>query len=632
MTEKRGHNTAIKVSRTRHIVDECEAPESQGCTSPACFARLCDVLFDIMRTRSTCGKVTLFASYLKSLKNDDDVFLAVQFTAEGAFSTISGRRAKIGHRTIALTASNFCGVDYEKVFKPCKTATGNASETIEKLMLNLPEAARKRSPTWMTLITVSNEFEKIEAANGRIEKQLLLSKIWERMTAREIRFMIHILSQSSIQIGFELQSILMAIADAYDSDPLVVQRVHMLTGSIGEAAILARQNKLESASFQMFQPVAFMLAAPLEKRALTNPHMYVAEDRLDGLRTQVHLGPDKVQLFSRDLKNVTATFPDVAARFIESLRRVNNDAYLVENKQTNKKISVAIGPIENLWSHTQEVVLDGVICALTDGRIQPFQKLQKRMGVKNPPKKLLEELPVIFIAYDLLFLNGDPILDQPVLQRRLRLDEFCQLTGTPCIKQYRIEKNEDIHRLFQQALKNGNEGLILKHRNSVYEYGQRNKSWLKVKQSGETMYTVIMYAHEGGVRRGGFCSDFTLGIRVDDDNRYKESFIPIGKASIGCNNKGFKKLNERIRELAVERFGRTISLKPGIVAEVEFDSIQINRRTKAGYTLQLPRFKAICWDLSSSDTDSLLDVEKYFKEKSSRKHRALLTDFIANLS
>ena len=589
----------------------------QHIISVAAFSRLCETLLNVMQTRSTRCKISLFADYLKSLQNDTDASLAAQFTAEGAFPALSGLRAVVGHRTIALTAADFCGIDYDKVFKPCRTATGNASEAIEKLMDNLPEAVARRKPRHPSLQEISDEFERLASGSNREEKQQILCEIWEQMTVREIRFMIRMLGQGSLRIGFELPSILAAIARAFNSDPKQVRRVHMLTGDIGKTAIMARQNKLHTAVFRMFQPVAFMLASPVEISSISNPVDYVAEEKFDGMRVQAHVDGNKCRLYSRDLNDITHAYPDVAAQLLRAVRKTGTLSSITGISSSNMLDSPPSGN-NDTGSITSEIVLDGELCVFHEGHIQPFHHLQKRMGVKNPGQKLLDEHPVMFIVYDLLFLNGEPVLDLPLSDRRRRLEEFCASNGTPCSRQFSLQSNGDIEQLFRRAIDHGNEGVVLKRHDSIYEYGQRNKSWLKIKKPGGSLDTVIMYAHAGSGRRGGAYSDFTLGIRVDEDERYEEQFIPIGKTYSGYTDQELTILNRRIRELAVERFGPTLSLKPGIVVEVEFDDIQVNRRTKAGYTLRFPRFRAIRWDLSPTDTDTLADVERLYEQRSQR--------------
>ncbi|MFN2373079.1 MAG: ATP-dependent DNA ligase, partial [Cyclonatronaceae bacterium] len=352
--------------------------------------------------------------------------------------------------------------------------------------------------------------------------------------------------------------------------------------SLGRTAVLAREGRLHEAGFRLFHPLAFMLASPIESRSIADLAGYVAEEKFDGMRCQVHTDGESVRLYSRDLNDISGSLPEVISFF------------------ANKGMPAT--------------VLDGELCVFRDDTIQPFQHLQKRMGLIKPSKKILESHPVIFIAYDVMFTGGRPVFELPLEERRSLLEGLCADYHINFTRQYAIADEADVERLFNEALARGNEGLMLKRLGSTYEYGQRKKTWLKVKKPGGSIDTVIMYATAGSGRRGGTYSDFTLGISVKHDDRYEEEFIPIGKAYGGYSNEELRKLNEAIKPLIADRFGPTLSLLPGIVVEVEFDTIQVNKRTKAGYTLRLPRFRAIRWDLTPADADTLRDVEKLYDQ------------------
>ncbi|MEX2435491.1 MAG: ATP-dependent DNA ligase, partial [Balneolaceae bacterium] len=377
------------------------------------------------------------------------------------------------------------------------------------------------------------------------------------------------------------------VSKAFGSEKEKVRYAHMITGSLGKTALLSKHNQLDEASFRLFHPLSFMLASPIESRTVKNLDDYVGEEKFDGMRAQVHVQNSEVRIFSRDLNDITHTFPEMTAFF---------------QKQ-----------------ELPGTVLDGEICVFRDHTIQPFQLLQKRMGVKKPGKKIIGKYPVIFIAYDLLYINGTPIFDYSLTERRNILEQLSEKYEVPITQQFKIADFDHLNHLFEQALNHGNEGLMLKHKNSSYEYGQRKKSWLKVKKPGGSIDTVMMYAHAGSGKRGGSYSDFTLGISVKDDERYEEEFIPIGKAYGGYTDKELKQINKKIKELTVEKYGPTLGLLPKLVIEVEFDDIQVNKRTKAGYTLRLPRFKAIRWDLGPDDADTLKDVENLYSNKINQK-------------
>jgi len=551
-------------------------------TDSTTFYELCSTIQTIRETRGSNAKISTCAHYLSRLV-DDELYLVSRIIGEGAIDNVSGKRASVGSRTSGLAAAEFCGVDYDSVFKPCRTATGSSSETIEKLMFATPDARKKREPKQWTLSEVEAVFDHLYDVSSRADKQAILLDTWQQMTPVEIKYFIRMLGQGSLRIGFETRSLVSAIAKAFNHDSETVRYAHMITGSTGKTAVLAKHNRLHEATFKLFHPLSFMLASPIESRALDSLDGYICEEKFDGMRCQLHAEGDQIKLFSRDLNDITKTFPEITSHF--------------RNKQL------------------QPTVLDGEICVFKENTIQPFQLLQKRMGIKKPGKKILDKYPVIFIAYDLLFNGRQPIFDESLKERRSQLQQLSESHDIPMSLQFPVDDRDHLDRLFEKALSHGNEGLMLKREDSTYEYGQRRKSWLKVKKPGGTFDTVMMYAHAGSGKRGGTYSDFTLGISVKDDERYEEEFIPIGKAYGGYTDDELKRMNKKIKELRVEKYGPTLGLLPELIIEIEFDDVQVNRRTKAGYTLRLPRFKAIRWDLGPGDVDTLKDVEQYYNQK-----------------
>ncbi|MFY0698161.1 MAG: ATP-dependent DNA ligase [Balneola sp.] len=556
------------------------SPQSLHITS---FSLLAQTAQSISSTRGNNAKIKLFVDYLSKLESEKDVELATQFLSEGAFSSLSGKRASVGHRTIATLAAEFCEIDYEKVFKPSKTASGSSSETIQRLFENIPEAKAKWKADNLTLQEINEIFESLYITSKRDAKQHILLEAWKKMTPLEVKYFIRILGQGSLRIGFETKSVENAIAKTYSKELEAVRYARMISGSIGKTAIMAKNDTLHEATFKMFSPIAFMLASPIESRAVTDLSEYIAEEKFDGMRCQAHISEGRIELFSRDLNEITSSFPEIIEFF------------------SGKALP--------------DLVLDGEICVFKDDTILPFQLLQKRMGVKKPSKKLLTEYPVLFIAYDILYKDGNPLFDDLLSVRRVKLEKISNKYSIPITSQMKINDQHDVEELFQRALDHGNEGLMLKRKDSVYEYGQRRKSWLKVKKPSGSLDTVMLYAHAGSGKRGGTYSDFTLGVSVKDDDRYEEEFIPIGKAYGGYSDEELKKMNSLIKDITLERFGPTLLLKPHLVIELEFEDIQVNKRTKAKYTLRFPRFKAIRWDLSPSDADTLKDVERMYQQK-----------------
>lgn len=558
------------------------------------FYTLSRIAQTIGETRGSHAKIRICAEYFMQLENDTDLRLAAQFLGEGAFSDLSGKRATVGSRTYSTLAAEICEIDYDMVFKPSKTALGSASETIEKLLTNIPEAQKKWSAHGLLLKEIEGIFEELQAVSSRADKQRILKNAWVKMTPLEVKFFLRIMGRGSLRIGFESKSIISSIAKAFDKKVKDVRYVHMITGSIGQTALLARNDQLEDAQFKLFQPISFMLASPVESRSVEDFQEYLVEEKFDGMRCQIHVKQDKVHIFSRDLNDITHSFPEIVSFFRER--------------------------------DLPEIVLDGEICVFRDDTIMPFQHLQKRMGLKKPTKKILAEYPTLLISYDLLFYDGEPVFEHTLIERRQLLTDLSKRHNFPITTQHYIQNKDEIDTYFEQALAHGNEGLMLKHKHSTYEYGQRRKSWLKVKKPGGSIDTIIMYAHAGSGKRGGTYSDFTLGVSVRDDERYEEEFIPIGKAYGGYTDDELKQLNNRIKEITAEKYGPTLGLYPDIVVEIEFDDIQVNKRTKANFTLRFPRFKGIRWDLSPNDVDTLKDVEALYEDKLNQERLSQNTD------
>lgn len=544
------------------------------------FHDLCHRLRDIRETRKTSRKVRIFADTLAGLADEADVRRAVAFAGEGC-------GASVGHATIAEVACRYLDIDPEAVFLPCRLATGSSSEAIRLLMENL---APPPSAAPLTLSETETLFASIRSAKSRSAKEAALTAAFSRLSPLETQYFLRMLGRGSLRIGFELRSILQAVAVAFGRDPEAVRYAHTLTGSLAETASMAYRDTLADASFRLFQPIAFMLASPIESRVPDSAAAYIAEPKFDGMRAQAHVRGGEVRLYSRDLNDITGAFPDVTA-------------------------ALAAADLPAL-------VMDGEICGYADKRIMTFNDLQKRMGVKSPSASLLAQVPAIFIPFDLLHLDGRSLFAEPWLERRRCLESV--RLPYPLTPVHPLASFGDIPALFDRTLADGNEGLMVKRTDSPYEYGQRRSSWLKVKRPGGSLDTVILYATAGSGRRGGTWSDFTLGIDVSGDDRYAEDVIPIGKAYGGYTDAELRELNRRLKPLVVETFGPTSLVKPEIVVEIEFDEIQVNRRAKAGYTLRFPRFRAIRWDKNPHEIDTLATVERLYAQRA-RRHRAEFT-------
>ncbi|SMO54394.1 hypothetical protein [Fodinibius sediminis] len=525
-------------------------------------------------------KILLCSAYLGSLQTDRDLELSAQFLTEGPFPASSGTRLSVGSRTYSTCAAAFCNIDYEKVFKPCKKALGDAVEAIEKLMANIEDARRKRNPASLTLPEIQSRYEMLYQQSSRRGKQQILRESWASMTPLEIKYFIRIMQSHPLPIHFGSEDMTEALACAFDLPAGRVHYTRMITGSWGRTAILCKNGRIEEATFSPFTPLDLMFPSPFQAHSEFDSSNFVAEEKFNGLRTQVHIKSSQVRLYSPDHGDITQRFPDVVQFF------------------------VSLG--------LPGTVLDGELCSFRNNKLLPFSLIQKRLKSKGSNPDITEKYPVLFIAFDILFDHQKLTLNLPFSERRKLLERRAARYAFPITNQFNIPSRHQIKPLYDQALARGNEGLILKRKDSSYKYGQRDASWLKMEKPPASLQAVIMYAHTDRRKRGRTYSAFTLGIRVDTDDRYEEEFIPIGKARGNLARKVRSRLNRKVKEYAVEKYGPTLGLLPKIVVELEYDDIQVNKRTKANYVLYKPRFSTIRWELAPSDTDSLERVEQLY--------------------
>jgi len=423
------------------------------------------------------------------------------------------------------------------------------------------------------VLDVVHTFERIAEAGGVAPRAELLESLLRRCTPLEAKYVVKLIT-GEMRIGLREGLVEDAIAAAFARDKSAVSRADMVIGDLGEVALLARQDRLDEAAPRLFAPLRFMLATPVadadEVVARMGDEVWV-EDKYDGVRCQVHRDAGRVMLFSRDLKDVTAAFPEVAE---------------------------AAGALD------AAVLMDGEVLAMRDGRVLPFAALQTRLGRRAPTPQVRESVPVVFVAWDLLDLEGASLLDDPLRTRRAQLDAL-QLGGAlATAHQEHAHGAAEVDALFDDARARLNEGLIAKDPRSPYTPGRRGMSWLKLKKPLDTLDVVVTGAELGHGRRRDVLSDVTFSVRVDDS----DELVPIGKAYTGLTDAEILEMTELLKSITLSEHGRYRVVQPQIVLEVAFDRVQPSTRHRSGYALRFPRIARWRHDKSVRDIDTLSRV------------------------
>lgn len=324
-----------------------------------------------------------------------------------------------------------------------------------------------------------------------------------------------------------------------------------------------------------FRPV--MLAVALDEAvdfARLTPADYAAEWKWDGIRVQAVRESGVERLYSRTGDEISGAFPDVMAGL------------------------------------TFEGAVDGELVVWRDGEIAPFSDLQQRLNRKTVDAKAMAALPAAIVAYDLLADDGEDLRGLPLLERRARLEALVLRGGerlhlSPVVD---YESWDALARLrADPPVGAAAEGLMLKHRDSVYVAGRPKGPWFKWKRDPHVIDAVLMYAQRGHGKRSSFYSDYTFGVWTPEG-----ALTPVGKAYFGFTDEELKQLDKFVRDHTLERFGPVRSVTAtrdfGLVLEIAFEGLQRSKRHKSGVAMRFPRVSRIRWDKPAREANTIDDV------------------------
>ena len=527
-------------------------------------------------TSATLEKTRVLAEYFRGLE-EDDLRRAAVFMSGRAFSPSQRRTLGLGWSAVSKVITGLSGLDDEelsRIFRKHSDMGDWAAEALEG----------RTNPEPVTLEEVEATLEAIRTARGA-KKAAPLEQLIRRMDPRSVRFFIKVIS-GELRIGLSEGLVEAAIAEAFHVPITQVKRVHLITGDIGETAVRCKLGQFDASTLTLFQPVRFMLASPVETAGEVFDRMGAeavwTEEKYDGVRCQLHRQSDRVELFSRDLKETTGAFPE-----------------LVEN-------GPAIG---------HDVLFDGEVLAHRDGRVLRFFELQRRLGRKQVKSELRQEVPVVLVVFDLLWLDGRTLLDEPLNMRRKLLEGLGLQHPFLLARLEEATGPDHLDRIFAETRERGNEGLMVKDPLSPYTPGRRGLAWLKLKRPLATLDVVVTAVEWGHGKRKGVLSDYTFAVRDTESGR----LVNVGKAYTGLTDAEIATMTKRFLEITIEDRGYVRPVRPEVVLEVAFDSIQHSGRHLSGYALRFPRIVRIRDDKPVEEIDTLERVaelyDRYFGEK-----------------
>ncbi len=614
-----GHDTATGP------LPAAESPDARPTAPADRFATLTRVLDQVAASSSRLHKLDLLADYLRQLDDHDLEHAALWLTGRVLGRRDLQRALQLGWAVIrrALLAATGLG---EAVYREVSQAQNDAGRTAYLLLARRQSRADHHPPPagW-TVRSLHERLLQLRDLAGPAAKTAVLADTLASMDPDQGSLLVRLLT-GDLRIGLKEGLAEEAVARACGAAADTVREAHMLLGHLGRVAVLARHDRLGEIGAEPGRPISPMLASPEpDARAIwqrltsstADPAMPTAnpqavttwlENKLDGIRAQLHRAGDQVHLFSRDQRSLAREFPEL----IEAARRLPAD-----------------------------VILDGEIVARSrSGRPLTFFDLQRRLGRDRSTAGDLfdEDVPVALVVFDLLWIDGRSLLQQPLEQRRLLLETLALPVrasldpddpdndpasgdgadlphAIECLPLQRAGGPDAIEAAFHAARRAGDEGLIAKDPAAPYRPGRRGKSWLKLKKPFSTLDVVVVKAQQGHGKRAHLLSDYTFAVRDPEPEpepataATKKNDAPdlrvIGKAYSGLTDAELETLTDHFTRQTVSQRGRVRTVVPDTVLEVAFDSIQPSRRHNSGLALRFPRIVAIRRDKRIDEIDTL---------------------------
>jgi DNA ligase-1 len=535
------------------------------------FAFLVALCEQLASTRSRLVRTKLVADYLRGL-DPDETAIASRLLVGRPFPDTEGRRLSLGGRAI-FDALEDIGV-------AVKDSDWGTAEDLGALVQAVL-ASRSRSGVPLSLTDVRDAFVAIAGSAGpgsRRQRLKILGELIARSEPVESKYLAKIVI-GEMRHGVDDGIVLEALAALAGVPAAEIRRAHQALGDLGRLATLVRSEPLRLAQvgIRLFQPIRPMLAqtAP-DVISAFNEHggRLSLEWKLDGARVQVHKRGDEVRLFSRRLKDITASLPDV----VESIVRAGA---------------------------AETAIFEGEVLAIAGDRPLPFQELMRRFRRIRGVEAAAREIPVRLYLFDLLLLGEEPLIARGAETRWSALQDA--RGDLACVARVVPADAPAAQAFLRAALDAGHEGVMAKGLGSAYTPGVRGSGWLKVKRC-ETLDLVIVAADWGYGRRHGWLSNYHLAARDPATG----NFVPIGKTFKGLTDTEFRHMTERLLRAKIRDSGNTVVVRPEVVVEVLFGDVQRSPQYSCGMALRFARIARIRDDKHAGEVDSIDTVREIF--------------------
>ncbi|MEM2934692.1 MAG: ATP-dependent DNA ligase [Methanocellales archaeon] len=541
------------------------------------YLELIEALERVAKIASKNEKVAIISELLKKSQEQELKNIARLLVGK-IFPDYESRELGISTATITKVLSEITGKTQLELIQLHRQTgdLGGAAEVALKSKRQFP--LFKEALEISEVYSAMEEIAEIKGEDSFARISNVLKGLLLRASPIEAKYLIRTLL-GNIQVGFSQGLMEDAIARAFEVSKAKVMRALMYMPDVGEIAALAqRGNKaLDQVEIQLLRPVKPMLASHASslEEIFEEFKEFALEVKYDGIRVQIHKKDAEIKIFTRRLRDITSAVPDL----IEKLKQIKAENF----------------------------ILEGELIAVKEGKLLPFQELVKRIQRKYEIEEMSKLIPLNFLAFDVLYLNGANLTKMKYKFRYAILEDLLNGSGIDRAERIVASNLEEARAFFERARTMGHEGLMAKDMNAPYSPGTRGRKMLKLKSFLDTLDVAVLAAEYGEGRKHDFLSRYFIGAKSGDE------FVVIGKVSSGLSDEELEWMTDELRKDAVEETGRLVKVKPRIVLEVAFDEIQKGESYPSGYALRFPRVLRIRDDKEIDEVDSVDRIKELYE-------------------
>ncbi len=531
------------------------------------YSVLAETYGKLEKTGGKLDKARIIAELLKET-SAEELERVVLLLNGSVFPAWSAQEIGVANQLMIRAIAKACGISVESVLKKFKQA-GDLGLAVEA------SCRDKKQKTFasksLTVEKIFTNIQKLAAVSGKGSHEQKLSLIAELLVSAnpgEAKYIVRTIL-GELRIGVAEGLIRDAIAQASSVNPEVVENAWFLNPDYGEIATIAKtkgESGLKKVKIVLGMPMMVQLAekSPSLKEALESFENPSLEYKYDGMRTIIQKKDGKIWVFTRNLEDVTRQFPDIA--------------------ELCKKGILA-----------KECVIEGETIGMSGGKPLPFQHLSQRIQRKYDIEGMVKKIPIRINLFDATYLDGEMLLLKPLKERRKILEKIIKpVPGKFQLSEHLVTRDfSEADKFYKKALAEGNEGVIVKNLDALYQAGRRVAGgWLKVKPTMENLDLAIIGADYGTGKRAGWFGSFVLGCRNEEGK-----FLECGMLGTGVKEKKteetdvtLKELTKMLKPLIEREEGNHVWFRPKVVVEVAYEEIQKSPSYSSGYALRFPRF------------------------------------------